>query len=161
MQSLHSAVCTDGHYHVAAAEGCQQLPNCYKAELDGGMVCLPKWIQKASTEQFESFYDSLIKLDTKVYGSCEAACWLRQVRAWADDLVHSFAATAVLGLPQAHIIWRGGLPEPSSTACCSTLVAATATAAAAAAATAAAAVCGLPKAHNIWQGRLPKRLSSA
>ncbi|WIA44039.1 hypothetical protein OEZ86_010409 [Tetradesmus obliquus] len=62
-------------------DGCQQLPGCYKAEIQGGTVCFPKWVQKATTQQFDAFYDSLVAMDPKVYGSCAAACWLRQAEA--------------------------------------------------------------------------------
>jgi hypothetical protein len=53
----------------------------------GRPVCLPKFAAGLDKKGAEALAAQLKALDPKLYGTCEAVCWLKQVRL-LDDLVH-------------------------------------------------------------------------
>jgi tRNA A37 threonylcarbamoyladenosine synthetase subunit TsaC/SUA5/YrdC len=83
------------------AELCNKLPGCAAAPAamtQGRPVCLPKFAAGLDKKAAEALAAQLKALDPTLYGSCEAACWLKQVRRRLLCCCCSMRATLVLGV---------------------------------------------------------------
>jgi hypothetical protein len=51
----------------------------------GRPVCLPKWAAGLDKKGAEALAAQLKALDPKLLGTCEAVCWLKQVRLLCNE----------------------------------------------------------------------------
>lgn len=69
-----------------AADLCAKLAGCSPAPAaltQGKPVCLPSWAASLDKKASDALSAQLKALDPALYGSCEGACWLKQVGAGA------------------------------------------------------------------------------
>eukprot|EP00775_Hariotina_reticulata_P013696 gene13696-13818_t len=70
-------------YSHPAPETCSKLPGCASAPAGTSSrpVCLSKYAAGLDKTAAEAFATQIKNLDPRVFGSCEAACWLKQAKA--------------------------------------------------------------------------------
>jgi hypothetical protein len=62
-------------------ETCQHMPGCYMGSLDSTKLCLPTFVKSfTSSDQLFELSAGIAAVDPKVFGKCEAACWVRQAK---------------------------------------------------------------------------------